>query len=67
MAGLRSEWQVFVCMKSQAMAQFMLYEDGRGTRHLCMHTLPLWGRVSDVHFTILHAMLLPASEGEHHV
>jgi len=41
MAGLRSEWQVFVCMKSQAMAQFMLYEDGRGTRHLCMHTLPL--------------------------
>jgi hypothetical protein len=25
-----------------------------------------WGRVSDMHFTILHAMLMPSSEGEPH-
>jgi hypothetical protein len=42
MAGLRSEEQVFVCMKSQAMAQFMPYKDGRGTRLPSMLTSLLW-------------------------
>jgi hypothetical protein len=38
---LRPEQQVFVCGKSQAMAQFMLYEDGRSTRFPYKLTSPL--------------------------
>ena len=29
-------------------------------------TFRIIGRVSDVHFTMLHAMLMPSSEGERH-
>src|SRR5215475_7035892 len=42
LAGLRPALQVFLCVKSQAMAQFMLYEDGRGSRLPCIRTSLLW-------------------------
>jgi hypothetical protein len=41
-------------------------ENLKNTLENCAKTAAEIGRVLDVHFTILHVMLLPSAEGERH-